>query len=120
MRTVPESSPRMAEAVWLSCSALLRRLRTAGMSRSPSFVSFIPERFLRSSAKPSSFSRLSMLWLTADCVHPSSSAALVRLPVSTTAASVLYFSRLICFPPHYYVQALPFGFVQTVSKSRVT
>ena len=55
MRTVPESSPRMEAAVWLSCSALLRRFLTAGRSRSPSPVRRTPARERVIRAKPSSF-----------------------------------------------------------------
>ena len=90
MRTVPLSSPRMEAAVWANCSALLRRLRTAGISRSPSPVSRTPARPRFSRAKPSSCSRLSMLWLTADWVQPRLWAARVRLPYSTTAIKVSY------------------------------
>ena len=56
--------------------------------RSPSFVSCTPARLRLSTAKPSSFSSASMLWLTADCVQPRLTAAVVRLPASTTLISV--------------------------------
>ena len=51
----------VAAVTWLSCSALFKSPRTAGSSRSPSFVSFTPARLRFITAKPSSSSRLLML-----------------------------------------------------------
>ncbi len=80
----------MAAAVCASRSALLTTPRTAGISRSPSGVSATPERERRSTAKPSSASSALIICDTADCVQPSSSAVIVRLPLSITFTSASY------------------------------
>ena len=100
MRTVPRSRPRMDEAIWESRSCPVSTLRTAGISRLPSSVSFTPARERVSTAKPSSCSSEFMAWLTADWVQPSSAAARVRLPSSTTAARVSYFVMFISCHRH--------------------
>ena len=68
-----------------SSSSACATARMLGMNVSPSLVSERDPRLRSSRVTPSSDSSECTVWLTALCVYPSSLAAWVKLPVSTTA-----------------------------------
>ena len=91
MRTVPAERPRSSAAVWSSCSCERRMSRRNGMIFSPSGVRRAPVRLRVRSGKPNSSSSAAMMWLTPDCVSPSSSAAFVSEESSTVFSKTSYF-----------------------------
>ena len=70
-----------------------------GNTRSPAAVSRMPVRLRTSRAKPMSFSRLFIIWVSPDWVYPSVSAARVKLPMRTAMASASSFFVSIRRPP---------------------